>query len=63
MQSEAISSWGSILIENLQDSSGRVPPQAVDVERYVLGATLIDPEAVSIATEILPVDAFLFSEA
>lgn len=60
MQSEAISSWGSILVQNLQDSSGRVPPQAVDVERYVLGATLIDPEAVSIATEILPADAFYF---
>lgn len=60
MQSEAISSWSSILVENLQDSSGRVPPQAVDVERYVLGATLIDPEAVSIATEILPADAFYF---
>ncbi len=58
MQSEAISSWGSILVENLQDSSGRVPPQAVEVEKYVLGATLIDPEAVSIATEILPADAF-----
>ena len=58
MQSEAMPPRGPTLVQNLQDSSGRVPPQAVDVERYVLGATLIDPEAMSIATEILPVDAF-----
>ncbi len=58
MQSEAIPPRGPILVQNLQDSSGRVPPQAVEVERYVLGAVLIDPEAVSIATEILPADAF-----
>lgn len=60
MQSEAMPSRGPVLVQNLQDSSGRVPPQAVDVERYVLGAILIDPEAASIATEILPVDAFYF---
>ncbi len=58
MQSEAMPPRGPVLVQNLQDSSGRVPPQAVDVERYVLGAVLIDPEAVSIATEILPVNAF-----
>lgn len=30
---------------------GKVPPQAVDVERYVLGAVLLDQEAVTIALE------------
>ncbi len=58
MQSEAISPRGPVLVQNLQDSSGRIPPQAVEVEKYVLGAALNDPEAVSIATEILPVDSF-----
>lgn len=30
---------------------GRIPPQAVDVERYILGAILLDKEAVAIALE------------
>ncbi|RMF59687.1 MAG: replicative DNA helicase [Calditrichaeota bacterium] len=30
---------------------GRIPPQAVDVEKYVLGALLLDKEAVAIAVE------------
>ncbi len=58
MQNEAMPSPGPVLVQNLQDSTGRVPPQAVDVERYVLGAILSEPEAVSIATEIVPPDAF-----
>ncbi|RMH80148.1 MAG: replicative DNA helicase [Calditrichaeota bacterium] len=33
------------------EQGGRVPPQAVDVERYVLGAMLLDNEAVAIALE------------
>lgn len=32
---------------------GRVPPQAVDVERYVLGALLLDKEAAAVAVESL----------
>ncbi len=32
---------------------GRVPPQAVDVERYVLGALLLDKEASAVALESL----------
>lgn len=30
---------------------GKVPPQAVDVERYILGALLLDKEAVAVALE------------
>ncbi|QXD13776.1 replicative DNA helicase [Rhodocaloribacter litoris] len=37
---------------------GRVPPQAVDVEQSVLGAMLIEREAIPRAIEILPPDAF-----
>ena len=37
---------------------GRVPPQAVDVEMAVLGAMLIDREAISKALEILDEDSF-----
>ncbi|WP_456427174.1 replicative DNA helicase [Rhodocaloribacter sp.] len=39
-------------------SSGRVPPQAVDVEQSVLGAMLIEQEAIPRAIEILQPDAF-----
>lgn len=58
MQSEAMLSRGPALVQNLQDPSGRIPPQATDVEECILGAMLIEPEAVSTATEILPPDAF-----
>jgi replicative DNA helicase len=37
---------------------GRVPPQAVDVEQSVLGALLIEREAIPKAIEILQADAF-----
>ncbi|MCB0292992.1 MAG: replicative DNA helicase, partial [Calditrichaeota bacterium] len=30
---------------------GKIPPQAVDVERYILGAILLDKEAVAVALE------------
>ncbi len=39
-------------------SEGRVPPQAVDVEMAVLGAMLIDREAISRALEVLDADSF-----
>lgn len=41
-----------------QTGEGRVPPQAVDVEMAVLGAMLIDREAISKALEILDDDSF-----
>jgi replicative DNA helicase len=40
------------------EQAGRMPPQAVDVEQSVLGALLIEREAIPKAIEILPADAF-----
>ena len=39
-------------------SGGRVPPQAVDVEKAVLGAMLIDKEAAPKALELLDPTSF-----
>ena len=41
-----------------ETNQGRVPPQAVDVETQVLGAALIDKEAVPKLMEILQPDSF-----
>ena len=46
-------------IHNLHDKTGRVPPQAVEVEQSVLGAMLIENEAIPQAIEVLP-DASAF---
>ena len=43
-------------------SGGRVPPQAVDVEQSVLGAMLIEREAIPQAIEILPSEAFYLAK-
>ncbi len=40
------------------EQAGRVPPQAMDVEQSVLGAMLIEREAIPRAIEILPSDSF-----
>lgn len=37
---------------------GRIPPQAVDIEAYVLGAMLLEKEAISKAIEVIDEDAF-----
>ncbi|MEL7169739.1 MAG: DnaB-like helicase N-terminal domain-containing protein, partial [Bacteroidota bacterium] len=42
----------------LHEQAGRVPPQATDVEQSVLGAMLIEREAIPKAIEILAPDAF-----
>ena len=42
----------------LRETAGKLPPQAVDVEQAVLGAMLIEREAIPKAIEILPADAF-----
>ena len=42
----------------MQQQAGRMPPQATDVEQSVLGAMLIEREAIPKAIEILPADAF-----
>ena len=48
--------------EAIHKKSGRVPPQAVDVEKAVLGAMLIEEEAIPQAIEVLPPDAFYDSK-
>ena len=45
-------------IRSIHEQSGRVPPQATDVEQSVLGAMLIEREAIPRAIEILSADAF-----
>ncbi len=45
-------------VEAPSASAGRTPPQAVDVEKSVLGAMLIDKEAVPKAFEILDAESF-----
>jgi replicative DNA helicase len=41
-----------------QERGGRIPPQAVDVEQAVLGAMLIEAEAIPRAIELLQEDSF-----
>jgi replicative DNA helicase len=48
--------------EAVHQKSGRVPPQATDVEMSVLGAMLIEREAIPKAIEILPPEAFYSSK-
>jgi replicative DNA helicase len=40
------------------DSGGRTPPQALDAERMVLGAMMLDREAIGRALEVLDEEAF-----
>ncbi|MEM6327856.1 MAG: replicative DNA helicase [Bacteroidota bacterium] len=42
----------------IREQAGRMPPQAQDVERSVLGALLLEREAIPKAIEILPADSF-----
>jgi replicative DNA helicase len=44
--------------EAVHKQSGRMPPQAVDIEKSVLGAMLIEREAIPQVIEVLPPDAF-----
>ncbi len=44
--------------KTIEQSSGRVPPQAMDVEMSVLGAMLLEKEAISRSLEILDEEAF-----
>src|SRR6056297_2478604 len=46
----------------LHEQAGRVPPQATDVEMSVLGAMLIEREAIPKAIEVLPPEAFYSSK-
>ncbi len=47
-----------VLTEDLLEKGARVPPQAVDVEKSVLGAMLLDQEAVGIAIETIDETVF-----
>ena len=47
-----------VLSEELFEKGARVPPQAVDVEKSVLGAMLIDKEAVGVAIETIDETVF-----
>lgn len=49
-------------IRSIHEQSGRVPPQAADVEQSVLGAMLIEKEAIPRAIEILMADAFYLAK-
>ena len=46
----------------MMESSGRVPPQALEVEQSVLGAMLIEQSAIARAVEILPIDSFYLTK-
>ena len=43
---------------SVHDTAGRLPPQALDVEQSVLGALMIDKDAINRALEVLPDDPF-----
>ncbi len=46
-------------LAKLQGNSGnRLPPQNIEAEESILGAILLDPEAISMVADILPKDAF-----
>ncbi len=45
-------------VRSIHQRSGRIPPQAIDVEQSVLGALLLEREAIPRAIEILTADAF-----
>ena len=58
MNGEAPQRAGETQVYSLKDYSGRVPPQAGDLEQSVLGAILIDPGAISVAVSLLKPNAF-----
>ena len=49
---------GIDLVTDRPAQEGRVPPQAVDIEEQILGAMLLDKEAISKALEVLDDEAF-----
>jgi replicative DNA helicase len=44
--------------DEMHDKAGRVPPQAVDVEKSVLGAMMLEREAIPKAIQVISADAF-----
>ena len=57
-EDDAVRNTPLVRVHNLRDAVGRLPPQAVDVEKAILGAMLTDKEAIAAAIEALPRDAF-----
>ena len=49
-------------IRSIHEQTGRIPPQATDVEQSVLGAMLIEGEAIPRAIEILTAEAFYLAK-
>ncbi|MGM0706614.1 MAG: DnaB-like helicase C-terminal domain-containing protein, partial [Bacteroidota bacterium] len=48
--------------DDMHDKAGRVPPQAVDVEKSVLGAMMLEREAIPKAIQVISADAFYSSK-
>ncbi len=46
------------LVKFQGNSGNRLPPQNIEAEESILGAILLDPEAISMVADILPKDAF-----
>ena len=44
------------------DNIGKIPPQAIDLEQAVLGALMLDGEALSNSIEILRTESFYLNE-
>lgn len=58
MTGEEAQRYSGAAVYPLKDYSGRVPPNAVDLEVAILGGILIDPEAISVGASLLKPDAF-----
>jgi len=46
------------LVKFQGNSGNRLPPQNIEAEESILGAILLDPEAISKVADVLPKDAF-----
>jgi replicative DNA helicase len=55
---EVTSRRGIDLVSERGAAEGRIPPQAVDIEEQVLGAMLLEKEAIAKVIEVLDEDAF-----
>lgn len=49
-------------ITNVLNDLGKIPPQAVDIEQVVLGALMLERDAISVVLEILEPDSFYKDE-
>ena len=49
---------GPVQKNNAEDPAGRIPPQALDLEEAVLGALMLEKDAVMEVTDILEPESF-----